>query len=953
VKFSVSSLRVRLLLLVLIAVIPALGLIYYNALRHREEAAHDAQQESLRLVQRLSAEHQQLIDSGHQLMMAVAKLPQILDYNSEGCSKLFSDLIGKFKEFTAVAAAKPNGAVFCSSTPEIKNVNFFDRPYFQRVVKSRKFTVSEFVIGRFSGKPIITLAYPALNDQGEIRAVLVIGLDLSWFDRIVSGSQLSPGSNVTVIDSNGVILSRLPDPEKLTGKRAPEATIVKTVLAKHEGTTEAVDLDGVSRLYAFTSLGIPGAAAVYVWAGIPEKEAYEKVNRILADNLKSLGVVIFLVALLTWTGSEIFLLRKIRALVDATKRLSAGDLGTRLLEPFDTGELGQLARSFDAMADSLQRRYRELKALHEIESAVTSSLDLRSVIAVLLDKIDDYFPYAVTTVRLLNKKTGELESFACRNVDEDEWKKATVASTGGLTRMLPENNAPVVIHDAQTDPRSLSPEFLRSYGLVSLLRVPLAVKDEVVGVLSFFTKEEYEFTVDEVNFLTTLAGQAAISIYNSQLYEEIRTAKENLETVNQRLERSLKELSGLYTALTPLAPSESVHDMMEGIIERLQQATGADAALIWLYNADDEAFHCVCQRGFDDYFASPHGVPRVGSALDRVYRSGEAIIVPDIATEPRLQKKVQLKLGFRSCAMLPLLVRDQVHGIIHLTSRQLDYFDFSRKDHLTAIARQMGIALENRALFNSLKTSRDALEKANKVKNEFLNVMSHELRTPLNVVMGYTEIVKGGVYGELNSKQMEALNKVTARSRDLLDMINDVLYVTSIEARAVKLETTGVDLEQFLKSLRSDYDFALKAKVSLSWDYPSHLPVVKTDAEKLRHILQNLIGNAIKFTPAGRITITAHYFSEDGILEFAVSDTGIGIAEDVLPFIFEKFRQGDSSETRTYGGAGVGLYIVKKFTEFLGGEIEVKSETGKGSKFIVRLPVETADDAPINRERLN
>lgn len=943
-RFSFSSLRVRLLLLVLVSVVPALGLIHYTASKQREEAAHDAQEDSLKLVRALSAEDERLIESGHQLLVALAKLPQVLKYDSNGCSNLFSDLIGNFKTFTTLAAAKPNGDVFCSGTPGAQPVNFSDRPYFQQVLKTRNFTVSEFVIGRFSKKPVITLSYPSLDEKGDVRAVLVIGLDLSWFHRIVTEARLPEGSSVTVIDHKGVILARNPDPENLTGKSAPEASIVKVVLARGEGTTEAAGLDGVPRLYAFTSLlGMPKSGTVYVWAGIPKKQAFADVDRIVAVNLAGLGLVVVLMLAFAWTGSDIFMLRRINALVNATKRLSAGDLGARAGGSYDKGELGQLARSFDAMAESLERRHQQLKALHEIDVAIASTLDLRTVLDVLLDKIDRFLPYAVTTVRLLNKETGELESFACRNVDEKEWKEATAKSSGGLTRMLPENNAPVVVRNAQTDPRSLSSEFVRKYGLVSFLRVPLTVKGEVLGVLTFFTKEEHEFTNEEIEFLTTLAGQAAIAIYNSQLYEEIRAAKDKLEAVNQRLERSLKELSSLYTALTPLGPAESINEIVDGIIERLRAATGADAVLIRLHDKEKRDFYCASQRGFpEDYLEAEPLPPR--SAVEHAYNDGEPIIVSDISADSRLARKVQFQVGLRSCAMLPLTVNNEVRGIVHLASREVGHFDESQEEHLMAIVRQMGIALENRDLFDNLKASRDALEKANKVKDEFLSVMSHELRTPLNVIMGYTSIVKDGMLGEINQKQVEALSKVIGCSEDLLKMINEILETTSIEAKAVKVESSEVNLGEFLNDLRSDSEIPLNEKVRLILDYSRDLPVVKIDREKLRHILQNLIANALKFTAKGHIAVTARYLKVERILEFKVADTGVGIPEEALPLIFERFHQVDSSETRRYGGVGMGLYIVKKFTEFLGGTVEVESEPGKGSAFTVSLPVEMVEE---------
>jgi signal transduction histidine kinase len=392
-----------------------------------------------------------------------------------------------------------------------------------------------------------------------------------------------------------------------------------------------------------------------------------------------------------------------------------------------------------------------LQALREIEMAITSSLDLQAVLDVLLEKIDVFLPYAVTTVTLVNRKTGELEPVACRNLDEKEWK-AVIARRIRLDKVAPENYTPVTILNAQTDPRSQQSDFLRKNSLVSYLRVPLAAKNEVLGFLTFFTKEEHAFSDEEVKFLTTLASQAAIAIHNSQLYEE--------------------------------------------------------------------------------------------------------------------------------------------------------------------------------------------MSRSNKIKDEFLNVMSHELRTPINVVMGYTQLLKDGALGETNSQQAAAVNTIAARSKDLLDMINSLLYATSLEGKGARLEAREVSLKDFLLELTTDYEPQSGKEIGLIWDYPGALPNIETDAPKLKQILQNIINNAIKFTDKGAVTTSVRYFSDAKKVEFIVADTGIGIAKAEMPYIFERFHQVDSSQTRPFEGVGLGLYIAKAFTELLGGKITVESEPDKGSTFTIAIPCE-------------
>jgi signal transduction histidine kinase len=267
-----------------------------------------------------------------------------------------------------------------------------------------------------------------------------------------------------------------------------------------------------------------------------------------------------------------------------------------------------------------------------------------------------------------------------------------------------------------------------------------------------------------------------------------------------------------------------------------------------------------------------------------------------------------------------------------------------------------------RELFERTKKQGEELERANKVKDEFLSVMSHELRTPLSVITGYVSLIKEETLGEINANQKEVLQRVLNQAVNQLSMVDGILQVTQMEADRANVTIRETNLGKFLDYLRSGYEiFVNNKETDLQWDYSPDLPVIKTDGGKLKHVLQNLINNAIKFTPRGRITVSARVAEgarseaagdngrspagdsaaqtcSNRWIEFKVEDTGVGISAESLPIIFEKFRQADSSETRLYGGVGIGLYIVKTFTELLGGEVTVDGAPGKGTTFTVRIP---------------
>ncbi|MBI2182712.1 MAG: HAMP domain-containing histidine kinase, partial [Deltaproteobacteria bacterium] len=219
------------------------------------------------------------------------------------------------------------------------------------------------------------------------------------------------------------------------------------------------------------------------------------------------------------------------------------------------------------------------------------------------------------------------------------------------------------------------------------------------------------------------------------------------------------------------------------------------------------------------------------------------------------------------------------------------------------------------------------------------DIVSHELRTPLNLIGGFAQVLKDRSLGEVNAKQEEALSKILRQSDNLLSTVNSVLDMARIEAGELSVVLQEIRLPDVFQELRVYYDAILGKPVSMRWLIPSELPTIRSDKAKLTIVLQNLINNAIKFTDHGQIEISARHFAEKKSVEIEVKDSGIGIPKEALPVIFEKFRQADNSSTRNYGGVGLGLHIVKAFTEALGGSVAVASQPGRGSTFTLSLPV--------------
>jgi PAS domain S-box-containing protein len=238
-----------------------------------------------------------------------------------------------------------------------------------------------------------------------------------------------------------------------------------------------------------------------------------------------------------------------------------------------------------------------------------------------------------------------------------------------------------------------------------------------------------------------------------------------------------------------------------------------------------------------------------------------------------------------------------------------------------------------------LRRQHIALEQASALKSQFLANMSHEFRTPLNAILGYTHMLLNNVTGQVTEPQRKSLSRIDSNARHLLALINDILDITRIEAGRMPLNTTTFGVGELFEEVQSELEPIIKrSNLAVSTKVPASVPSVRSDRQKVKQIVLNLLSNALKFTPAGRVAMTATYDSRRHEVAIVVTDTGVGIPLEDQVKVFEDFRQLDSSPARGYGGTGLGLSICRRLANMLGGTIDLRSEPGKGSEFTLRLP---------------
>ena len=582
------------------------------------------------------------------------------------------------------------------------------------------------------------------------------------------------------------------------------------------------------------------------------------------------------------------------------------------------------ARLYQLMA----RRTRQLEALNEVGSVITSSLDLDVVLDLIMQKAIELLQAEAGSLLLVDEDTGDLVFHVVTGPRKAELEGTRLPMGTGIVGRVARTASPIIVDDAQRDRRWYSGLDAGS-GFVtrSVICVPMIARGRVIGVIELLNRKDGNpFNAEDRHLLTAFASHAAIAIENARLFT----------MTDQALAARVEELSMMQRIDRELNATLDYHRVMEITLDWAVRMTGADVGIVAVVVETEEGqrgLRLLAGQGYPEelvstYAEKPWPVDR--GLIGRVVQTGKAELVEDVRADPDYEPVVE---GMATQLTVPIRREAQIIGVIALESSERGRFDQGALEFVTRLADHAAIAIENARLF-------EAVQAANNAKTEFVSFVSHELKQPMTSIKGYADLLFKGTAGELNEMQRSFLEVIRSNVARMDALVQDLLDISRIEAGRLKLEIRPVKIEEAVEEAVRLVRRQVEAKKQvLEVQIPAPLPLVTADRNRLIQVLTNLLSNAYKYTPeGGRIRVAAEL--EDGrFVRCSVSDTGIGMTPEEQERLFTKYFRSQNPAVRSVPGTGLGLVITKSLVELQGGEIWVESEPGKGSTFTFTVPV--------------
>ena len=571
-------------------------------------------------------------------------------------------------------------------------------------------------------------------------------------------------------------------------------------------------------------------------------------------------------------------------------------------------------------------RGEQLAALGRIGETIASDLDLDRTLTAIMEYVNAVFNVEAGSLLLVDGD--DLVFKVAVGIKGDQVKPFSLKLGQGIAGWVAQNGEPLLVADVKSDCRHFAQiDEQTEFETRSILCVPMENKGRVVGVVEIINPLDGRlFCDDDLGVLKNIANSAVIAIQNALLHRET--------------ERRLAEVSTLYTLAQQVTSSLELIGVLDSVVETIRDAFACRSAFIFLLDESSDLLEIRASSGMISKRQEESGLKVGEGVAGTVVQNGVATHIRDSREFPDLSQSDRDAL---SHLVVPLVIRDRVVGALCADDIKANAFSQEDERLLAVAGAHVAMTIENASLYEGLKERADRLERAyedlrevDRLKTELVQNISHELRTPLTFIKGYVELLVDGSLGPLNSKQTDALRVVTERTAVVVRLVGDIITLQRSEIGEFDFELFHLE-DVVSLAVEGARVSAKKCRVVLRSHIPQDLPRIRMDKDRIVQVLDNLLGNAIKFSYEGGDVIV-RVEAKRGQVLVSVQDHGIGIPQDKLDQVFDRFFQVDGSMTRRHGGTGLGLAIVKHIIEAHDGKVWIRSELSKGTTFYFALP---------------
>jgi PAS domain S-box-containing protein len=613
---------------------------------------------------------------------------------------------------------------------------------------------------------------------------------------------------------------------------------------------------------------------------------------------------------------------------DPIENKKPGDESLFMLELFVS--YAALVAEEAAAVDTLRNRTKRLHAMANITKVINSIHEPEKLMVRVLTELGNFLRFRSGAVYFYDDVHRQFKIVASLNLSAEDVEIAELTAHRRRPGWVVENRRPMLVADAESDKRFAEDG---DAGTQSEIYAPIVYEERSLGCIGVYHDEPNAFQQGDLEILTTFADQVAVALQNARLFEEAAKRTQQLYDLNAvgNVLSSVLDINELY----PTVVERVQNDLRFQNVSLLTVDEETDALVLQAYKVQGAAKVLTI-----DYRQSINA-----GVCGRVVRTGKTALVPDTTRDADFAE-VDFLPPMLSELCVPIRIGGKVTAVLNVESRWPNAFDQADVAALETLSGQVAVALRNSMLLEEITQKAEELELANRelrrldeMKADFVSMLVHDLRTPMTGILGSGEIIEELLMGEVDDRIMNLVRIIPKESKRLIDLINNILDFYRLEEAGIKVTPRPVAVETLV---REAYDgakvIAAKQGVKFSTSIEPGLPMIVGDEAKLLQVLSNLVGNALKFTPAGRSVKIFAGGVVDGMVTLGVADTGVGIPKADIPHLFEKFKTFRAEGDRRMRGAGLGLYIARAIVEAHGGTIKVESEEEKGSTFVFTVP---------------